>query len=91
MSDPISVQRKQAICNGQGVVAFRGYVEGPRWAKFPKFLRNECWRRELALELEVEKGWIRETVRFHVLGPPAQVKAFEAMLHTSLAEWNKDD
>jgi len=46
----------------------KSYIEAPRWAAFPEFLRNRCFVLGLDLEIDIDKGWIRETVRFKIEG-----------------------
>jgi len=46
----------------------RSVAEGPRWAKFPNILRNRCYVLGLELEMEVDKGWFTEKVRFTIKG-----------------------
>lgn len=69
-------------------VVFKSYVNGPRWAKFPMYLRNTCHMLDLKLDYEVEKGLFRETVRFSVEGDKSKVKEFKIDLKLGLEEYN---
>jgi len=69
----------------------RSYIEGPRWAGLSTFLRNEAYRLNLELTLDIEKGWIRETVRFEVNGPTEKIKLFFKQIEVALNDLNKED
>lgn len=60
----------------------------PRWAKVPSFLRDQAWTLGLKIEVEVDKGWIRENVRFRVEGDAEKVKEFAARLEQAGNEYN---
>ena len=48
----------------------RSRISGPRWANFPGAIRDGCWDKGIEIvKLEVDKGWIRETIRFELKGP----------------------
>jgi hypothetical protein len=68
---------------------WKNSIEGPRWASFPTFLRDECWMRDLDLRIEVEKGWIRETVRFEIKGPKPEVDRFRQEVERAIEAYNK--
>jgi len=40
----------------QGTLKFT--LEGPRWADIPAFVRDYCFRRDIELDMQVDKGWI---------------------------------
>ncbi len=66
----------------------RSSIEGPRWAKFRSVVRGVGWERDLELELEIEKGWVRETVRFKVVGTETKLRRFMKILDESVNEYN---
>jgi hypothetical protein len=70
------------------VVSVRDYIEGPRWANIPSFLKKLCWEMDLELKLEVDKGWIRETVFFTVTGEHEVVELFGGRFRESIKAYN---
>lgn len=74
--------------NDERIGTIRSSIEGPRWAKFPSFLKDICWKMDLALELETEKGWVRETVRFKVVGTETKLRKFMRILDENINEYN---
>jgi len=68
---------------------FREILVGPRWAKLPRFVRDECFRRGLDLTIDVEKGWIRESVRVEVKGDKANVDDFKRDLYAAMEHFNR--
>jgi hypothetical protein len=58
--------------------------EGPRWLRIPKFLKDECWERHLKIEIEVDKGLIRETVRFDISGPLEKVERLKGDAYAAI-------
>lgn len=73
------------------MATFRNVIHGPRFAGIPKFIKNECWKRGLSLEIQEDKGWIRETVRFAVSGEDEAVKEFEDVFWMTLKSYNQQD
>lgn len=67
---------------------WRHIIEGPRWARFPSYLKDECWERGLKLSLDVDKGFIRETVRFEVSGSQDAVDSFRKHILVAVNLWN---
>jgi hypothetical protein len=68
---------------------WRDVVEGPRWAAFPSFLRDECWKRDLDnVKIEVEKGWVRETVRFDISGPDDAIASLQRDIESVMVAYN---
>jgi hypothetical protein len=68
----------------------KSIVQGPRWAKFPEFIRNLAWKLDLTAELEVDKGFIQETIRFCVKGEAEKLQTFKMVFEASIAKYNKD-
>lgn len=66
----------------------RSSIEAPRWAKLPTFLRELAWRLDCEIEVQSEKGWIRETVMFEVRGTEEKLVAFKQNLEKATAEYN---
>lgn len=70
---------------------WRSYVEGPRWAKVGKAVRDRAWA-DPDIELvacEDEKGLLRTTTRFEVRGPVANVEAFQTDILDGVKEYNE--
>ena len=67
----------------------RGTVEGPRWAKFPQFLRDRCFILGVELEMEIDKGWIRENVRFKIEGNESKVRRIMREIKESIEVYNR--
>lgn len=71
------------------VGTLKSSVEGPRWAAFPKFLRDACFAYDLKiLHMEVDKGWVRETVRFKVEGSESNLNRLKIAIERGIEEYN---
>lgn len=68
---------------------WREILVGPRWAKLPSFIRDECFRRGLDLTIDVEKGWIRESARIEVKGDKANLDGFKSDLYAAMDNYNR--
>ena len=64
-------------------------ITAPRWGQLPKAFRNMCWERGLSLEIEVDQGWIMETIRIRVSGPEAKVSRFKNAFYAVVGEWEE--
>lgn len=62
---------------------------GPRWAGLPGFLKDQCWALGLTPEIDVDKGFIRETVRVRVTGDDRAVEQLKTAVYASLDAYNK--
>lgn len=62
----------EAIC--------QDWVESPRWAQVPNYIRNLAWSLDLELCIEVETGFINQTTRFKVGGTHESVNKFMEQL-----------
>jgi hypothetical protein len=65
----------------------RSWVEAPKFANVPTFLKNLAWQLGINIEIEVEKGWFRETVRFKVEGEETKVKKFFSVFNQAAEEY----
>lgn len=70
---------------------FREILVAPRWAKLPRFVKDECFRRGLDLAIDVEKGWIREVARVEIKGDKANVDGFKRDLYAAMEHYNRTD
>ena len=68
---------------------FKICVEGPRWARFPKFLKNSCFMYNLkVIDIDIDKGWIRETVSFEVEGSESNLRRLIKSIELGIEEYN---
>ena len=67
----------------------KSYVEGPKWAAFPKFLKDVCFMYDLkVIYMDIDKGWIRETVRFKVEGSESNLRRLQKAIEIGVEEYN---
>jgi hypothetical protein len=71
------------------MATFREIVEAPRWAGFQTLVKDLAWGYGLKLDLQADKGWIRETVRFSVEGEDSKVASFKRDLYASLEDYQR--
>lgn len=64
--------------------SYRGIIEAPRWAGVPSALRDIAFMEGVDLKLDIDKGWVRETVRFSVTGESDFVRRFVRALSASI-------
>jgi hypothetical protein len=62
----------------------RSYIEGPRWARSDRVIKNLCW--DLGLECKVERDTtlFRESIRFEVEGVESKLLAFKQALESAI-------
>lgn len=60
----------------------------PRWAGLSSFIKDECWRRGVELQIEIEKGWIRETSRIKITGPEETVTRLKRDVYAAMDGYN---
>jgi hypothetical protein len=65
----------------------RSWVEAPKFANVPTFLKNLAWQLGLNIEIEVDKGFFRETVRFKVEGDEDKVRKFASVFNEAAKEY----
>ena len=66
----------------------KSYVEGPKWADFPGFLKKICFGNDLKLEMDIDKHWISETVYFKITGPESMLIAVEKIINETIKDYN---
>jgi len=66
----------------------RSWVEAPKWANVSNFIKNLAWELGLECTVEVDKGWIRETVRYVVEGEEAKLRTFKDKLLSTARAYN---
>ncbi len=71
------------------MATFRYIIEAPRWAGLQTLVRDLAWGYGLKLDLQADKGWIRETVRFMVEGDDRKVANFRRDLYASLEDYQR--
>ena len=67
---------------------YRQILEGPRLAGFSTAIKDYCWENNIDLKIEVDKGWLRETIRLSVTGPEYKIKHFKKALNDTMERWN---
>lgn len=65
----------------------RSWVEAPKFANVPTFLKNLAWQLDLNIDIEVDKGFFRETVRFKVEGDEEKVRKFASVFNKAAEEY----
>lgn len=65
--------------------------KAPKFARLPTFIKDECWKRGLRVDMEVTKGWIRESVRIKVSGDKTKVHDFRSAMYYALESFNSED
>jgi len=74
---------------GERIGILSNCVEGPRWAAFPKFLRDACFMYDLnIIQMDIDKGWVRETVRFKVEGTESNLRRLQKAIEIGVEEYN---
>lgn len=66
---------------------WREIIEAPRWARFPKALRNLCFEMGLDLDMEVERGWLREMIRIRVSGAETELAKLQYAVYATIDEY----
>ena len=72
----------------EGIATWNSFIEGPRWAGASKVIKNLAWMLGLELDMEVDNGWIRETIRFKVSGPLSKVENFRDSIVNAVENYN---
>ena len=71
---------------------YTSYVEGPRWANFPNYIKNLCHMLDLKIVvMDIDKGFIKETVRFKIEGVESALNDFKNQMVKDVNDWNSDD
>jgi len=52
---------------------YKNWIESPKWASVPLFIKNLAFDLDLELQIEVDKGFIRETTHFKVNGEDKKI------------------
>ena len=67
----------------------KSYVEGPKWAGIPAFIRKVAFTFDLeVIELNEEKGWIRSTTFFKLGGKESDCIEAKKVIEESLDAYN---
>jgi len=67
----------------------RSWIEAPRWAGAKRLIETLAWELGLDCETHVDKGLIREMVRFKVSGEVDKLRKFQAAYEASLREYER--
>lgn len=68
---------------------YREIVTGPRWAGASTFIKDAAFGYGLKLTIEIDKGWLRETIRFEVEGEDGRVEKFKRDLHEAMEDYQR--
>ena len=68
------------------IAEFKGIITAPRWMKVPTALRNICFERAVKCDLDIDKGWITETVRFTLTGDKQKIAALRWSIRSVIEE-----
>jgi hypothetical protein len=68
---------------------YREIVTGPRWAGASTFIKDAAFGYGLKLTIEIDKGWLRETIRFEVEGDDSKVDKFKRDLHEAMEDYQR--
>ncbi len=63
--------KDEELCYGESI------AEAPRWSGLPSRIKNLAWVAGVNCEIESEKGWFREYIRFRVNGTKSQMVMFK--------------
>ena len=66
----------------------KSYIDAPRWAKVPKFLRQLAFELDLKIDIDVEKSLLRERTYFTVYGKKSQLEKFKNVFEVAIANHN---
>jgi hypothetical protein len=55
------------------IIEYRGHYAAARWAHVSTFLKNLCFKYNLKINLDIDKGWLRESCRFVIIGKESLV------------------
>lgn len=69
---------------------YRSYIQGPRWAGLPTFIKNAAFMNSLSVQIDIDKGFLRETVRFEIEGPIDRINAFKAAIQAAIQDYQED-
>lgn len=70
---------------------FKSVIEGPRWAGLSTFMKNSAHMAGVELDLDIDKGWFTETIRFTVQGTKEKVLSFLKAMDRSVEAYNSDE
>lgn len=70
------------------MATFSNYIEGPRWARCDKAIKNGAWELGLKCDVERETSLLFETVRFRVEGDADKIEIFRRRMVSAVESWN---
>lgn len=66
---------------------YKSYIEALKLAGVPAFIRKLAFTFDLDADIDVEKGFIRETTFFTIRGNQEQLDRFVLALNASIKEY----
>lgn len=70
-------------------IEYRGFWEGPRWARISTALERAAHLAGIDCFMKVDKGWIRESGQFTLKGDATKVRAVYGWLNQAMEDYNK--
>jgi hypothetical protein len=74
---------------GEPTATYRQIITGPRWAGVSTFLKDEAFALGLEIKLDIDKGWISETIRCECRGEPDKIMRMASIVDTAIADYSK--
>jgi len=62
-------------------------MTAPRFARIPSFMKTLAWELGVTLDIDVDKFFLRETIRFQACGDSEKVERFADALNKAIDEW----
>ena len=66
---------------------YKSSMTAPRFARIPSFMKTLAWELGITLDIDVDKFFLREAIRFQVCGDSEKVKRFADALNKAIDEW----
>lgn len=70
-------------------VTFKGMMELPRWADGKTFLKNLAFMTDCDIEMDSEKGWLRETIWYKITGTNDSISSFSVQYDRAINNYSR--
>lgn len=85
------VPKQSSYCqeshNPAGIYTSSSWIEGPRMARLPEFIKKLAQRLDLEVKLDIHTRLIRETVFFEVTGSLGKIDEFSEEFSLAVNEY----